>query len=82
MLIDTSNLCGTAEAATVLGVLKQRIHTLRKRSDFPQPIVVLAATPLWDKDAPVSYTHLLKVRLQSNACRDCFGRPNTSVEIA
>ena len=55
MLIDTSNLCGTAEAATVLGVLKQRIHTLRKRPDFPQPIVVLAATPLWDKDALLAF---------------------------
>lgn len=55
MFIDTENLCGTAEAAAVLGVLKQRIHTLRKRSDFPQPIVILAATPLWDKAALLAF---------------------------
>jgi len=51
MLIDTKDLCGTAEAAAVLGVVKQRIHTLRKRADFPQPVVILAATPLWDGNA-------------------------------
>jgi len=50
MLIETNNLCGTAEAAEVLGVLKQRIHTLRKRADFPAPVVMLAATPLWNKE--------------------------------
>lgn len=55
MFIDTENLCGTAEAAAVLGVLKQRIHTLRKRPDFPQPIVILAATPLWDKNALLTF---------------------------
>lgn len=55
MFIDTENLCGTAEAAAVLGVLKQRIHTLRKRPDFPQPILVLAATPLWDKTALLAF---------------------------
>lgn len=55
MMIDTENLCGTAEAATVLGVLKQRIHTLRKRPDFPQPIVTLAATPIWDKAALLTF---------------------------
>jgi len=54
-IVDVDNLCGTAEAAAVLGVLKQRIHTLRKRPDFPQPIVVLAATPLWDKTALLSF---------------------------
>lgn len=60
MLIDTENLCGTAEAAAVLGVLKQRIHTLRKRPDFPQPVVVLAATPLWDKTALLAFKSVWK----------------------
>lgn len=55
MLINTEDLCGTAEAAAVLGVVKQRIHTLRKRPDFPQPIVILAATPLWDRNALLSF---------------------------
>jgi len=55
MLIDTKDLCGTAEAAEVLGVVKQRIHTLRKREDFPKPVVVLAATPLWDGNALLAF---------------------------
>lgn len=55
MLIDTNDLCGTAEAAAVLGVVKQRIHTLRKRADFPQPVVILAATPLWDGNALLAF---------------------------
>jgi predicted DNA-binding transcriptional regulator AlpA len=50
MVVETDKLCGTAEVATVLGVLKQRIHTLRKRADFPKPIATLAATPVWNKD--------------------------------
>ena len=54
-MIDPNNLCGTAEAAAVLGVVKQRIHTLRKRADFPAPLVTLAATPLWDKEALLAF---------------------------
>ena len=54
-MIDPNNLCGTAEAAAVLGVVKQRIHTLRKRADFPAPLVTLAATPLWDKEALIAF---------------------------
>jgi hypothetical protein len=54
-LIDVNNLCGTAEAAVVLGVLKQRIHTLRKRPDFPMPVIVLSATPIWDKQALLDF---------------------------
>jgi len=55
MLIDSTNLCGTAEAAVTLGVLKQRIHTLRKRLDFPPPVATLAATPIWDKDELLAF---------------------------
>lgn len=54
-MIDPNNLCGTAEAAAVLGVVKQRIHTFRKRDDFPKPVVILAATPIWDKDALLAF---------------------------
>jgi len=54
-IVDVDNLCGTAEAAAVLGVLKQRIHTLRKRPDFPMPLIALAATPIWDKTALIAF---------------------------
>lgn len=66
MMIDTENLCGTAEAAAVLGVLKQRIHTLRKRSDFPQPIAVLAATPIWDKNTLLTFKASWKPTIPQN----------------
>lgn len=46
-MIDKANICGTAEVATVLGCPKQQIHALRKTANFPQPFVILAATPLW-----------------------------------
>lgn len=60
MLIESDNLCGTAEAAAVLGVLKQRIHALRKRPDFPTPLVHLASTPLWDKEALLAFKSVWK----------------------
>lgn len=59
-LIDVDNLCGTAEAAAVLGVLKQRIHTLRKRPDFPMPVIALSATPIWDKQALLAFKAVWK----------------------
>lgn len=48
--MDITNIGGTAEVANLLGCPKQQIHALRKRKDFPQPVVTLAATPLWDLD--------------------------------
>lgn len=39
---------GTAEVASILGCPKQQIYALRRRSDFPKPFLMLAATPLWD----------------------------------
>lgn len=41
-------LAGVAEVANELGCSKQQIHGLRKRADFPEPVVNLAATPIWD----------------------------------
>jgi predicted DNA-binding transcriptional regulator AlpA len=47
--IHIDNILGTAEVAEVLGVSKQRIHSLRKLVEFPEPIKQLASTPLWDR---------------------------------
>jgi hypothetical protein len=63
-MIDPNNLCGTAETAAFLGVVKQRIHTLRKRDDFPKPIVTLAATPIWDKNDLLAFKVLWKPTTQ------------------
>lgn len=41
---------GVYEISNVLGCTKQQIFSLRKRDDFPRPIVELAATPVWDID--------------------------------
>lgn len=49
LVIPIADICGTAEVAEVLGVSKQRIASLRKMPSFPDPVVVLASTPLWDK---------------------------------
>lgn len=47
--IPVNDILGTAEVAEVLGVSKQRIHSLRKMLDFPEPFKQLASTPLWDR---------------------------------
>lgn len=47
--VRIDDVLGTAEVAEVLGVTKQRIHALRKMVQFPDPIKVLASTPLWDR---------------------------------
>lgn len=46
--IDVSHIGGTSEVANLLGCPKQQIHALRRRKDFPLPVVVIAATPIWD----------------------------------
>ncbi len=40
---------GVSEAAELLGVSKQRAWTLARRPDFPPPVKVLKATPVWLK---------------------------------
>lgn len=53
--INTENILGTSEVAEVLGVSKQRIHSLRQTAEFPEPFVKLASTPLWDKDEVMEF---------------------------
>ena len=53
--IDVDNILGTSEVAEVLGVSKQRIHALRKMVEFPEPVRVLASTPLWDKEEVLAF---------------------------
>lgn len=53
--INTENILGTSEVAEVLGVSKQRIHSLRQMAEFPDPFLQLASTPLWDKDEVVAF---------------------------
>jgi hypothetical protein len=50
MTMEIAKLGGTSEVAEVLGCHKQQLRKLRMRPDFPQPIVCLAATPVWDID--------------------------------
>ena len=40
-------LGGTSEVAEVLGCRKTQLYSLRQRDDFPVPLLVLAATPVW-----------------------------------
>lgn len=49
VMLDISAVIGTAEVAELLGCPKQQIYSLRKRKDFPQPLRIIAATPLWNK---------------------------------
>jgi hypothetical protein len=40
-------LAGVTEVAHLLGISRQRLHTLRARDDFPAPVATLAAGPVW-----------------------------------
>lgn len=53
--IAVKDILGTAEVAEVLDVSKQRIHSLRKQADFPEPFIQLASTPLWDRNDVVAF---------------------------
>jgi predicted DNA-binding transcriptional regulator AlpA len=44
-------LLGSQEVVEALGVSRQRFHELRARKDFPEPVLQLAATPLWLRSA-------------------------------
>jgi len=48
---------GVAEIAEILGVSKQRVYELRRRPDFPKPLVELAAGPVWNR---VSLTNFIE----------------------
>lgn len=47
-MVEPKNIVGVHEAAVALGCAKQQIAALRKRPDFPAPVTVLAASPIWD----------------------------------
>ena len=52
------DLLGVAEMADRFGVSRQRIHTLRKRPDFPAPVVELAAGPIWLRAAAEAFLQI------------------------
>jgi predicted DNA-binding transcriptional regulator AlpA len=39
---------GITEIARLLGVSRQRAHQLAHSEDFPEPVAVLAAGPIWE----------------------------------
>jgi hypothetical protein len=43
------DLIGSAEAALLLGVSRQRVGQLAQRADFPAPIARLSAGPVWTR---------------------------------
>ena len=53
--LPVDDILGTAEVASVLGVSKQRIHSLRQMLEFPEPVKILASTPIWDKSEIMSF---------------------------
>ncbi len=46
---NAPDIIGVAEVAGLLGVSKQRASELARSPEFPRPIVVLAAGPVWRK---------------------------------
>lgn len=48
-------LVGTTEVLALLGIPRQRLHELRCAGRFPDPLVKLAATPVWLRSAIVAF---------------------------
>lgn len=46
--VPPTMLVGVAEVAAELGCHKQQLYSIRKKPGFPEPLVELAATPVWD----------------------------------
>ena len=51
-------LAGVTEVARILGISKQRVSTLARDPDFPRPIEMLAAGPVWKKVAILRHVGL------------------------
>lgn len=49
------SVMGVREAIETIGVSRQRFSKLIDRPDFPEPIAVLAATPVWRRSAIEAY---------------------------
>jgi predicted DNA-binding transcriptional regulator AlpA len=45
------DLCGAAEIAELLGVSRQQVHRLAKRTDFPRPVAKLQSGHVWEVEA-------------------------------
>lgn len=44
---ERRKLAGISEVARALGITKQRVSTLSKRTDFPAPLARLSSGPVW-----------------------------------
>jgi predicted DNA-binding transcriptional regulator AlpA len=49
------DILGTTEVVELLGVSRQRIHELRTAGRFPEPMVELAAGPIWLRSGIEAY---------------------------
>jgi hypothetical protein len=47
MCDDQLRLMGITEVYTHMSISVQRLHVLRRRPDFPSPLVTLACGPIW-----------------------------------
>lgn len=52
---NTPEIVGVAEVAGRLGVSKQRVSELARSQDFPPPIAMLAAGPVWLQSSIVQF---------------------------
>jgi len=91
MRVDTSDLAGLAEVAELLDVSRERVRQLLRspKSGFPEPVVVLAATPLWRRsdvarwDASRRHTPGPKPeKLDESALADIMNRRKPGAQLA
>lgn len=58
--LHVDDILGNAEVAEVLEVSKQRLQSLKQMIDFPDPVKVLASTPIWRRSDIIKFLSIWK----------------------
>lgn len=77
-----SDLLGAQEAAELLGLTRQALHSRRQAADFPAPVAQLAAGPVWERAQLVEYAAGRTRRFHERPSIEQLARDELTVEEA
>jgi len=66
------SIVGTREVTEMLGISRQRLHELRRDGRFPEPMVELAAGPIWLRAAVEAFLRIWDRRPGRPGAREKF----------
>jgi hypothetical protein len=67
-------LLGVAEVCEALSLTRGALHIRRQQPDFPEPVHVVAATPLWTREQIVSYARRRAERFEERPGIEALAR--------